>query len=171
MIILHKQIAGATHRSLDRFLARAQRAIGLRGTVTVLVTTNRRLRTLNARFRRKDRPTDVLSFPAAPLAGDDHFAGDIAISADIAAQNARRLGHPVAEEIKILALHGLLHLAGYDHESDDGEMARTESLLRRKLGLPVALIERSRPINKTMSPKKDLRKSRALPAPTRKRTP
>jgi probable rRNA maturation factor len=71
------------------------------------------------------------------------FAGDVAISAEIAGQNARRLGHPPAEEVKVLVLHGLLHLAGYDHESDNGTMARREARLREQLGLPVALIERS----------------------------
>jgi probable rRNA maturation factor len=67
----------------------------------------------------------------------------VAISADLAAQNARRLGHSPAEEIKILALHGVLHLSGYDHETDKGTMARREELLRKRLGLPVGLIERN----------------------------
>jgi probable rRNA maturation factor len=71
------------------------------------------------------------------------FAGDVAISADIASQNARRLGHSPIEEVKVLVLHGLLHLAGYDHEADNGTMARREMRLREKLKLPVALIERS----------------------------
>ena len=142
MVILKKRVAGLDEASLDRFLGRARRAVGLRGKVTVLVTTNRALRVLNERFRGKDRATDVLSFPAEPLAAPD-FAGDVAISAEIAARNARRLGHAPKEEIKILALHGVLHLAGYDHERDHGEMARTEERLRKQLGLPVALIERS----------------------------
>ena len=71
------------------------------------------------------------------------LAGDIAISAEIAAQNARHLGHSAAQEIKILVLHGILHLAGYDHESDRGTMARKEVRLRKSLGLPSGLIERS----------------------------
>ena len=70
-------------------------------------------------------------------------SGDIAISAEIAASNAGRLGHSAGDELKILILHGLLHLAGYDHETDAGEMAREEARLRRALRLPVALIERS----------------------------
>ena len=143
MVILKKHVPGLDEASLDRFLVRARRAVGLRGQVTVLVTTNRALRVLNERFRGKDHPTDVLSFPSAPLASPD-FAGDLAISAEIAAQNARRLGHTSKDEIKILALHGVLHLAGYDHERDHGEMARREERLRKQLGLPVALIERSR---------------------------
>jgi len=128
--------------SLDRFVTRARRAVGLRANVNVLVTTNRELRALNSRFRGKPMPTDVLSFPADSVTAPT-YAGDIAISAEIALQNARRLGHSGAEEIKILVLHGVLHLAGYDHESDRGEMARLEEQLRRKLRLPVALIERS----------------------------
>jgi probable rRNA maturation factor len=71
------------------------------------------------------------------------YAGDIAISAEIAANNARSLGHTAAEEIKILVLHGILHLRGYDHERDDGRMARREEKLRRELRLPIGLIERA----------------------------
>jgi len=141
MVILHKPVAGLNERSLERFVARAKRAAGLRGAVTVLVTTSTELRSLNHRFRGKDKPTDVLSFPAEMMSRG-RFAGDVAISADIAAKNARRLGHTPAEEIKVLTLHGLLHLAGYDHEADDGTMARREGRLREQLGLPVALIER-----------------------------
>jgi len=142
MVILRKRVAGMNEASLDRFVARARTAVRLRGGVNVLVTTNRELRALNLRFRGKPIPTDVLSFPADSVTTPKH-AGDIAISAEIAQQNARRLGHSGAEEIKILALHGVLHLAGYDHESDRGEMARLEEQLRRKLRLPVALIERT----------------------------
>jgi len=142
MVILQKRVPGLTEDTLDRFVTRAKRSTGLRGSVTVLVTTSRELRRLNQRFRGKDTPTDVLSFAPAHLAAKG-FAGDVAISADIAAQNARRLGHSAAEEIKILALHGVLHLSGYDHETDKGTMARREERLRKQLGLPVGLIERN----------------------------
>jgi probable rRNA maturation factor len=98
------------------------------------------MRKLNRRFRDKDSTTDVLSF--APFTVVSGFAGDIAISLDLAARNAKRLGHSVADEVYILVLHGILHLAGYDHEGDNGEMAARESELRRRLGLPEALIER-----------------------------
>ena len=81
----------------------------------------------------------------APCLSGGCFAGDLAISAEIAASNARRLGHSAGDELKILILHGLLHLAGYDHETDSGEMARKETRLRRLLGLPAALIERTTP--------------------------
>lgn len=141
MIIFRKRVAGFGERGLARFASRAQQAAGLRGEVNVLLTSNRQLQALNARFRRKSTPTDVLSFPA--VAPADGFAGDIAISVDIAVRNARRLGHTTAEEVKILILHGILHLTGYDHEQDQGEMARREQRLRKQLGLPVGLIERS----------------------------
>lgn len=141
MVILRKRVAGLSETVLARFVRRASHAARLRGALNVLVTGSRELRALNSRFRGEDKPTDVLSFP--PVLGlADGFAGDVAISADIAAQNARRLGHSAAEEIKILVLHGVLHLAGYDHEHDHGEMARQEKRLRTFLNLPVALIER-----------------------------
>lgn len=145
MVIFEKRVAGMSEQSLSRFLARARRAAGLRRPANVLVTSNAKLRLLNLQFRNKDHPTDVLSFPAPPTMNGSH-AGDIAISAEIAMRNARELGHTPAEEIKILALHGILHLRGYDHERDNGEMARRELKLRRELGLPTGLIERaSRP--------------------------
>jgi probable rRNA maturation factor len=128
-----------SQRALAVFAAKAMRTIGMKGELSVRITSNREIQKLNRRFRRKDKPTDVLSFPAA-LNGT---VGDIAISRDIAAASANRLGHPLATELKVLILHGLLHLAGYDHESDNGEMTAQESQLRLKLGLPVGLIERT----------------------------
>jgi probable rRNA maturation factor len=142
MVILRKRVPGVEEASLGRFVTRACRALSLRGKVNVLVTNSRELHVLNRRFLGKDKPTDVLSFPPISELPRD-FAGDVAISADIASQNARALGHSVTEELKILSLHGLLHLAGYDHQRDNGRMARKEHDLRRKLGLPVALIERA----------------------------
>lgn len=127
---------------LERFLARAQRAAGLRGEVNVLIAGSREIRELNRRYRGQPKATDVLSFPSDGGAGKG-FAGDIAISADLAAQSARQFGHAPAEELKILLLHGILHLAGYDHERDNGHMARMEERLRARLGLPTALIARS----------------------------
>ncbi len=139
MVILRYRIAGVSQAELERFAGRARRAVGLQGEVNVLVTGDAEVRRLNRQFRRKDKPTDVLSFPAI----DRTFAGDIAISAATASRNARRLGHSTAQELKVLLLHGLLHLAGYDHEKDDGEMARKEERLRRKLALPLSLTERA----------------------------
>lgn len=117
----------------------------MRGEVNVVITGNRQIQALNRRFRFKDKPTDVLSFPAA--AGDG-LAGDIAISAQIARKNARSFGHSTAEELKILILHGMLHLAGYDHETDKGEMQRREDRLRRQFGLPATLIRRTQAAQK-----------------------
>lgn len=139
-MILERKLEGVSAAALGRFAARARRAARLRGRVAVLVAGDRELRALNRRFRRKDKPTDVLSFPAA----GDGLAGDIAISAATAGRNARRFGHSLADELKILILHGMLHLAGYDHEHDHGEMARREERLRRTLGLPTSLIARAR---------------------------
>lgn len=143
MVILQKRVADLTEAALSRFLARARRAAGLKGMVDVLVTSNAEMKSLNRRFRGKDKATDVLSFPPAAEDPRQKFAGEIAISVEIAAQNARALGHTPAEEVKILALHGVLHLRGYDHERDNGQMARRESQLRARLRLPLGLIGRS----------------------------
>jgi probable rRNA maturation factor len=142
LVIIRKQVPGLSEIVLSRFVTKAARVVKLKGEVNVLVTGNQELRKLNRRFRHKDKSTDVLSFPATSEIAKS-FAGDIAISSDIATKNAALLGHSEAEEVKILALHGLLHLAGYDHEIDHGEMARKEQRLRRSLKLPVGLIERS----------------------------
>jgi len=142
VIIFKKNLPGATSAMLERFLARAQRAAGLRGEVNVLVAGSREIRELNRRYRGQDKATDVLSFPSDGGAGKG-FAGDIAISADLAAQSARQFGHAPAEELKLLLLHGVLHLAGYDHERDNGRMAGMEERLRARLGLSTSLIARS----------------------------
>ncbi len=128
--------------SLDRFMLRARKAAHLHGRVNLLLTGNAQMRALNRQFRRKNSPTDVLSFPAGSINSKYALAGEIAVSADIARDNATRLGHTLPLEVKILALHGILHLAGFDHESDNGQMARKEAALRRKLGLPSSLTER-----------------------------
>jgi probable rRNA maturation factor len=142
MVIVRKSVVGLTEASLTRFVRQAARAVALPGWVNVLLTTNNEMRSLNLRFRGKNTPTDVLSFsPIAPL--PVRFAGDIAISAEMAARNARNLGHSPAEEVKILALHGVMHLAGYDHEGESAVMARKEQRLRRSLNLPMGLIERT----------------------------
>lgn len=141
-MILHKKVLGLSRPTLERFVLHSRRAVGLKRRVNVLVTGSPAIRALNREFRNKNKPTDVLSFPAEKSASED-LAGEIAISADIATQNALRLGHSAADEIKILTLHGLLHLAGFDHERDNGEMARKEAQLRRELRLPIGLIERA----------------------------
>jgi probable rRNA maturation factor len=155
LIILQKKVSGVSASSLGRFVLRARRAAGLKGTVNVLVTSGATLRGLNRRFRGKNKTTDVLSFPSHSTSLGDQkasaIAGEIAISADIAVQNAFRLGHSAAQEVKVLALHGILHLAGYDHERDNGAMARKEANLRKALRLPTALIERTQVERSTRS--------------------
>jgi probable rRNA maturation factor len=137
-----------------------------RGAVTVAVVSDRRIRQLNRDFRDQDAVTDVLSFPAdegggrrvgepprSPGAGragraahepSRAFLGDVVIAAGSARRQAREIGHSLQSELRVLALHGLLHLLGYDHEHDDGRMARLERRLRRKGGLREGLIERGR---------------------------
>jgi probable rRNA maturation factor len=147
LIIFQKPIAGLSKSTLERFVLRARRAARLPSTVNLLITNGSQLRALNRRFRGVDKTTDVLSFPAAAMENGPkkRIAGDVAISLDIARDNARRLGHSVGDEVKILALHGILHLAGFDHENDRGEMAREEIRLRRQLKLEGGLIERVQP--------------------------
>jgi probable rRNA maturation factor len=128
--------------ALTRFLNRARLAIDLRGEVDILLANDQTLRQLNKTFRGKNKPTDVLSFPA-PSAFAKKHAGDLAISLDTAARQAHTHGHTLSDEIKILILHGLLHLAGEDHETDNGEMASREATLRAELHLPTTLIERA----------------------------
>jgi probable rRNA maturation factor len=96
---------------------------------------------MNREFRGLDKATDVLSFPAE-MPGPEKIAGDLAISVETARKQAAACGHSLGTEIKVLMLHGLLHLAGYDHESDSGQMRRREQQLRARLGLPLGLIER-----------------------------
>jgi probable rRNA maturation factor len=151
LVILQRKVAGLSEGTLERFALRARRAVALRGTVNVLVTSSTAIRSLNRQFRNQNKATDVLSFPSdigSQSGRNPKLVGDVAISADIALQNSTRFGHPVAQEIKILTLHGILHLAGFDHERDNGQMARKEATLRRALKLPAALIERVQPPNK-----------------------
>ena len=109
-----------------------------RGSVAIAILPDARVTALNSKYRRKNKPTDVLSFP-----GSGKYLGDIAISRGIAQKQAKMLGHSLRTEFRVLALHGLLHLLGYDHESDKGRMARVEARLRRKAKLPAGLIARS----------------------------
>ena len=110
-----------------------------RGTVTVAIVSDARVRALNRQYRRKDKATDVLSFPS----DERGYLGDVVIAAGVAARQAREARHSLATELRVLALHGLLHLLGYDHERDDGRMARLERRLRKRGGLREGLIERA----------------------------
>jgi probable rRNA maturation factor len=140
--LLDKDKKIPTARTLNRFLVLAQTMVRLRGEVTVQLTTDTAIRKLNRQFRGKNKATDVLSFPAEGI-GAEEIAGDLAISVETARKQAAGQGHSLSTEIKVLILHGLLHLAGYDHEADEGQMARRERLLRGKLKLPQGLIERA----------------------------
>jgi rRNA maturation RNase YbeY len=120
-------------------LTRVARAARSRAKeVSVLFCADDRMRSLNRRYRGKDRATDVLAFPAGP--GADGFLGDIVISVPYAAREARRRADTHEQEIDRLLLHGFLHLMGYDHETDAGEMDAMESRLRKRLKLapPIA---------------------------------
>jgi probable rRNA maturation factor len=133
-----------------------------RGVVSVALVSDRRIRALNRGYRRQDYATDVLSFPslACPPAArasarqaslqpsalsPEPFLGDIVIARGVAKRQARDARHSEQTELRVLALHGLLHLLGYDHERDHGRMLRVERRLRRKGGLREGLIERARP--------------------------
>jgi probable rRNA maturation factor len=124
---------GLRPRELGSFLAQ----LAPRGNVTCLITDDAELRRLNRRFRNKNYATDVLSFPNGE-------GGELAISLDRAIAQAAEHGHSTFDELRILMLHGVLHLRGMDHQTDSGEMRRTETRLRKKYGLPIGLIERAR---------------------------
>jgi probable rRNA maturation factor len=140
-----RRIPGAR---LKRVLLRAARRLRVSGSVTLVFTADRAMRTLNARYRRKDKTTDVLTFPgdvvhagavARGRGGVRRSApasltlGDVVISVPAAERNARRYGRALEQELDVLALHGFLHALGYDHETDDGRMERLELRLRRQL--------------------------------------
>lgn len=131
------------HRGeLRAFLGQLAKRVTRGRAISCLLTNDAEIRRLNKKFRGKNAATDVLSFPAA---GQHGLAGDIAISLDRAKLQAREHGHSLATEVRILLLHGALHLAGMDHETDTGEMAETETRWRKRLGLPAGLIERIAP--------------------------
>ena len=133
------ELKGLRRRELGRFLRRAMDAVGLDGEVSVLLTVDNVIRAMNRQYRHKNKATDVLSFPTEV----EGTAGDLAISVETALKQAEEHRHSLEVEIKVLMLHGLLHLAGYDHEADDGAMRRKEMQLRRELSLREGLIERT----------------------------
>jgi probable rRNA maturation factor len=141
--------SGATRApGLGRWLASIAPARA-RGAMTIAIVPDGRVQQLNRRYRRKDAPTDVLSFPASAeglrrgKSSDERgYLGDVVIAAGVARRQAKQAGHSLQHELRVLALHGLLHLLGYDHERDAGRMARIEARLRRRGGLREGLIER-----------------------------
>ena len=125
-------------RGVRQFAARLFTELTLGKPFTCLITDDAELRRLNHGFLGRDYPTDVISFPSGRTAD----LGEIAISTGRAAHQAWQFGHSVDDEIRVLMLHGVLHLLGLDHEADKGTMARTEKRWRKRLGLQPGLIER-----------------------------
>jgi probable rRNA maturation factor len=150
MILNRQHRVRVSAASLERFFASVRGALGVRDeSISICLVSDADIAGLNHRYRGKRGPTDVLSFPADAAhkngrSGNRAHAprdvprslsvlGDIAISPETARRNARRFGRPLDEELRILILHGVLHLLGYDHEADQGEMERLEVRLRREL--------------------------------------
>jgi len=160
-------------RELASFLALAAEAASIKGHISVLLTDDQTLRELNRTYRKMDKATDVLSFPAGePVKArgrkTERQGGDIAISLTTAARQAEAFGHDLKTEVKVLLLHGTLHLSGLDHETDGGQMARRERVLRKQFDLPLGLIQRSSGASATRPPA-DGKKGVAKPATKAKR--
>ena len=131
VVLLERQRRRKTSPArLRRVLRGAAAILRVRGEVAVVLAGDGLLRRLNRAYRGKDRPTDVLSFPGD---GGESGLGDVVISVATADRNARGLGRTLLQELDVLALHGFLHLLGYDHETDDGSMDRLEARLRKRL--------------------------------------
>jgi probable rRNA maturation factor len=152
MILNRQRSVRLSTRALESFLLRVRRELDLKqAQVTVCLVSDAEIAGMNQSFRKKRGPTDVLSFPAVKLRkptqsrrptsaavsldSDAASLGDIAIAPAVAKRNAKNYGRTLPAELKILILHGVLHLLGFDHEADRGEMDRTEKKLRRRLGL------------------------------------
>jgi probable rRNA maturation factor len=139
-VLFHYVPRGILRRPLRAFALRVQQDVAGGRPFCCLISGDAELRRLNRKFRRKDFATDVLSFPSG-AAG--RFLGEVAISFEHAREQAAERRHSLEDEIRILMLHGVLHLMGMDHEADDGRMARAERRWRRALELPEGLIERA----------------------------
>src|SRR5436309_141561 len=140
LVFFRRAPAGLSRAPLQRFARILSEAVAGGRRFHCLITGDSDLRRLNRQFLRRDYPADVLSFPMP--AGD--LLGELAISAARAAAQARQFGHSQLDEIRILMLHGVLHLMGMDHETDSGGMGRAETRWRKKLNLPLGLIARAR---------------------------
>ncbi len=137
-IVNRQRLVRFDRRGLEEFGAELRRQVAGGREFALCLASDRALRQANHRFRGENQATDVLSFPH----GDGLHLGDILISAQQACRQARRLGHSVDQELRILLLHGVLHLLGHDHERDRGRMRRLERTWRRRFRLPAGLIER-----------------------------
>jgi len=143
MILNRQREVRVARPPLESFLRRVKRELGLgRSEVTVCLVSDAEMARLNATFRKKKGPTDVLSFPqekqwrvASGEWREQKYLGDIAISPATARRYAKKHARTLASELRVLVLHGVLHLLGYDHETDRGEMDRLEQKLRKRLGI------------------------------------
>ncbi|MBZ5581082.1 MAG: rRNA maturation RNase YbeY [Acidobacteriia bacterium] len=162
-VVFRRAAADVRLRAVERFARKLGTELAKGRAFDCLITGDAELRRLNREFRGMDDPTDVLSFPAMSAAGGrfappvvlggekepvaktghrQYLLGDIAISVQRARAQARQFGHSTEDEVRILMLHGVLHLLGFDHDADGGRMARAERRWRGRLGLPNGLIER-----------------------------
>ena len=150
MILNRQHEVRVARRPLESFLRQVKKELGLRKSdLTVCLVSDAAMARWNQKFRRKKGPTDVLSFPSAPRrarvrlrrssravdSGEREYLGDIAISPATARRYAKKHDRHLASELRVLILHGVLHLLGYDHETDRGEMDRLEQKLRKRFGL------------------------------------
>jgi probable rRNA maturation factor len=142
-VIFRRIPADVPQRAVERFACKLQNQVAKGRPFECLIAGDAELRRLNRKFRAKDQATDVLSFPSGTGLPARSSLGSIAISLQRARAQARALGHSTEDEIRILMLHGILHLTGLDHETDAGRMARAEKRWRARLGLPASLIERA----------------------------
>ncbi|MFQ5817128.1 MAG: rRNA maturation RNase YbeY [Terriglobia bacterium] len=137
MIINRQRTVSFSAKGLERLARTIEEAVGITpDSFTVALVSDDQMRVFNRRFRGRRAPTDVLSFPThrrGPRSARNAYLGDVAISLETAKRQARRLDHSLRTELGLLMLHGVLHLLGYDHESDQGQMNRREHALRRRL--------------------------------------
>lgn len=138
MILNRQRRVGVSVRSLARFLSRVRKAVNVPpDSITLCLVTDNQIKRWNSAYRKKNKATDVLSFPFEGSNGNSSrkpsYMGDIAIAPAVARRNAKRFHRTLDQELRILILHGVLHLMGYDHETDNGEMDRVEARLRRQL--------------------------------------
>lgn len=143
MVLMRRAPSGLRRGPLEAFAHQLRERVTAGRWFQCLITDDGELQRLNRQFLGKDYPADVLSFPAAENAETLAGLGEIAISYQRAREQAGEFGHSMRDEIRILMLHGVLHLMGMDHERDRGAMARTEAAWRNRLGLPTGLIERA----------------------------